>query len=65
MTRSYEIRSGKRAVSVKSAASAQQALVDYVRSLGCADAEIIRLGSSTVSWRGAQYHAVPLAAGRE
>ena len=65
MTRSYEIRSGNHAVSVKTAASAQQALLDYVRSLGCADAEIIRLSSSTVSWRGAQYHAVPLSNGRE
>jgi hypothetical protein len=57
----YEIRSGKRAVSVRSGPSAQQALIDYVKSLGCKDAEIIRLGESTVSWRGARYVAVPLA----
>jgi hypothetical protein len=56
----YEIRSGTKAVSVKSAPSAQQALLDYVKSLGCADAEIIRLGSAAVSWRGARYTAVPV-----
>jgi len=40
----YEIRSGERAVSIRSAPSAQQALLDYVKSLGCSDAEIVRLG---------------------
>jgi hypothetical protein len=57
---SYEIHSGKRAVSVRTAPSAQQALLDYVKSLGCKDAEIVRLGSSVVSWRGARYVAVPV-----
>jgi hypothetical protein len=58
----YEIRSGERAVSIRSAPSAQQALLDYVKSLGCRDAEIIRLGAAAVAWRGARYTAV-LAAG--
>ncbi len=57
----YEIRSGERPVSIKSAASAQTALIDYVRSLGCNDAEIIRLGVAAVSWRGARYTAVPVS----
>jgi len=60
---SYEIRSGERPVSVKSAPSVQQALLDYVRSLGCSDAEIIRLGSAAVSWRGARYTAVAVPCG--
>ncbi len=51
MTTDYEIRSGKRPVSIRSGPSAQQALLDYVRSLGCSDAEIIRLGADSVSWR--------------
>jgi hypothetical protein len=59
--RDYEIRAGKRPVSVRSGPSAQQALIDYVKSLGCKDAEIIRLGESVVSWRGARYVAVPVA----
>jgi hypothetical protein len=58
----YEIRSGERAVSIRSAPSAQQALLDYVKSLGCRDSEIVRLGQAAVSWRGARYTAV-LAAG--
>ena len=55
----YEIRAGARPVSLKDAPSAQQALLDYVKSLGCRDAEIIRLGSASVAWRGARYTAVP------
>jgi hypothetical protein len=61
VTTNYEIRSGRRPVSIKSAASAQQALLDYVRSLGCSDVEIVRLGVAAVSWRGARYTAVPVA----
>ena len=59
--RDYEIRSGRRSVSIRSGPSAQQALIDYVKSLGCKDAEIIRLGDSVVAWRGARYVAVPVA----
>jgi len=59
----YEIRSGERAVSIRSAPSAQQALLDYVKSLGCRDAEIVRLGQAAVSWRGARYTAVLAANG--
>ena len=58
MLKDYEIRSGERAVSIRSAPSAQQALLDYVKSLGCRDAEIVRLGQAAVSWRGARYTAV-------
>ncbi len=63
MTRDYEIRSGERAVSIRSGPSAQQALLDYVKSLGCKDAEIIRLSTDAVAWRGARYTAVPVATG--
>ena len=61
MVRDYEIRSGKRALTIRSGPSAQQALLDYVKSLGCRDAEIIRLGETTVAWRGARYVAVPVS----
>jgi len=60
MLRDYEIRSGRRAVSVRSGANAQQALIDYMRSLGCRNDEIVRLGINTVSWRGARYTAAPV-----
>jgi hypothetical protein len=59
MTNQYEIRSGRRVVAVRSGPTAQQALIDYVRSLGCRDAEIIRLGGDAISWRGARYSAAP------
>ena len=63
VTKEYEIRSGKRSVSVKTAPSAQVALLDYVKSLGCRDAEIVRLSVDSVSWRGARFTAVPRATG--
>jgi hypothetical protein len=57
MLRSFVIHSGRRSVTVQGAGSAQQALIDYLRSLGCRDSEIVRLGASTIAWRGARYTA--------
>ena len=62
MTDTYELHSGKRAVARREASTAQQALVDYVRGLGCRDDEIMRLGPDSVAWRGAVFRAVPLPA---
>jgi hypothetical protein len=61
MTMTYEIRSGERLVSTQRSVSALQAAVDYVRSFGCSDSEIVRLGVDTVSWRGARFRAVLVA----
>jgi hypothetical protein len=61
VARSYEIRSGKKRVSVRSAATPQQALIDYLRSLGCSDRDLVRLGTDAVAWRGARYSAVPVS----
>jgi hypothetical protein len=58
VTRKYEIRSGRRTVSVQRSSSALQAAVDYVRSFGTPDSEIRRLGVAEVSWRGARFVAV-------
>jgi hypothetical protein len=57
----YELRSGARAVGQRTASSAHEALFDYVRSLGCRDDEVVRLGLDAVSWRGAVYRAAPVA----
>jgi hypothetical protein len=57
MLRSFVIQSGRRSVTVQSAGTAQQVLLDYLRSLGCRDSEILRLGTSTIAWRGARYTA--------
>jgi hypothetical protein len=58
MRMSYEIRAGQRIVSHQAGSTAQEALLDYLRSLGCRDEEIMRVAVDAVSWRGALYRAV-------
>lgn len=58
MTHKYEIRSGRRTVSVQYSVSPLQAAVDYVRSFGTSDTEIKRVGVDVVAWRGARFTAV-------
>jgi hypothetical protein len=57
----FELRSGEHLIGLREASTAQQALLDYLRARGCADAEIMRLGPDAVSWRGAVYRAVPVS----
>lgn len=57
-SRKYEIRSGRRTVSVQASCSPMQAAVDYVRSFGTPDSEIMRVGVAEVAWRGARFSAV-------
>ena len=59
--RTYEIRSGRRTVTRRDASTPQHAVMDYLKSMGCRDAEIVRLGSDGVAWRGARYTAVAVA----
>ena len=58
MTKTYEIYSGKRVVSIQYSVSPLQAAVDYARSFGSTDTEIMRVGVDCVSWRGARFTAV-------
>lgn len=58
MRMEYEIRSGRRAVGIRYASTPQEALVEYLRSIGCRDDEIVRMGVSAISWRGAVFSAV-------
>ncbi len=58
MRTSYEIRSAGRPISLQNASSAQEAVFDYVRSLGCRDDEIRRIAADAVAWRGAVFNAV-------
>lgn len=62
VTRDYEVRSGGRRVAVQVASSAQEALLDYLRALGCSDSEVVRLGSNAAAWRGAVYRVAPAKA---
>lgn len=57
----YEVRSGRRAVAVRSAATPHEALIEHLRSLGCRDDEIVTMGTEAVSWRGAVFSVVPAA----
>ena len=56
-TKKYEIHSGRRVVSTQFSVSPLQAVVDYVRSYGVKDDEILRLGVDCVSWRGTRFSA--------
>lgn len=58
MTTTYRLTSGERVVGHRVANTPLQALFDYLRSLGCQDEEIMKLGIDIVSWRGAVYRAV-------
>jgi hypothetical protein len=60
MSRDYEIRLGRRTVSMQHSSSALQAAVDYVLSFGSSNNEITILGVDTVAWRGARFSAVPV-----
>jgi len=57
MLKNYDIIVGGNCVTVRAAPSAQMALLDYLRALGCRDSELVRLGACSVSWRGAVYSA--------
>ena len=61
MRTSYEVRSGRRPVSLQFASTAQEAVIEYLRSIGCRHDEIMRMGADAVAWRGAVYRAVPAA----
>ena len=62
MSRKYEIRLGRRTVSIQHSSSALQAVVDYVRSFASSNEEITTLGVDTVAWRGARFSAAPVPA---
>jgi len=65
MVKTFEIRSGRHAVARTEATSAPEALSDYLRGLGCREAEVVRMGASSAAWRGAIYRVVPLDESRD
>jgi hypothetical protein len=60
MRTSYEVRAGKRLVSLQTAHTAGEAVIEYLRSLGCREDEITRVATDAATWRGAVYRAIPL-----
>jgi hypothetical protein len=57
MRASYAVHSGRRQVAVVSAWSANEAVIEYLRSRGFRDNEIVRLNGNAASWRGAIFTA--------
>ena len=56
----YSVYSGRRAVGVRKAWSAAEAVIEYLVGLGCRGDEIVRMGPNAVIWRGATFTAAPL-----
>ncbi len=65
MRTTYELRLGDLPVGLIEANTAQEAVLDYLRSLGHHDEEIVRVSFDTASWRGAVYTAVPVSSDPE
>jgi hypothetical protein len=57
---SFEIRAGRRLVSLQNASTPREAVVEYLRSMGSRDAEITAVAADALAWGGAVYRAVPL-----
>ena len=60
MGKSYEVRCGKRLVSLQHAHSAREAVIEYLRSMGCRDSDMTTLSRNSLGWCGVVYRAVPL-----
>ena len=57
---SYEVRCGKRLVSLQNTNTPREAVIEYLRSLGCRDSEMTAVAVDALTWGGAVYRAVPL-----
>jgi hypothetical protein len=61
--RTYEIRLSGQTVGRREEIDPQLAVLDYLRSMGCEEDEIVRVGNDSASWRGALYTAVEAGEG--
>ena len=61
MRASYAVHSGRRQVGIVEAWSANEAVIEYLRSRGFREDEIVRLNGNAASWRGAIFKATALA----
>lgn len=60
MGTTYEIWRDRRLVALRNTASAREAVLGYLRTLGCSADEIVKVGADAAAWRGAVYRAVAL-----
>ena len=57
---SWEVRCGRRRVSSQTANTAKEAVIEYLRSMGCSDSDMTSVAVDALTWGGAVYRAVPL-----
>ena len=57
---SYEVRCGRRLLSLQNAYSARKAVLEYLRSMGWRESEITAVSANALSCAGAVYRAIPL-----
>jgi hypothetical protein len=57
---SYEVRCGRRQISLQRANTAREAIIEYLRSMGVRDDEMSTLGADAISCHGAVYRAVAI-----
>ena len=60
MVHTYEIHTGERQLAVHESPTALAALLDFIRSQGYEEEEVLRLGETSLSWRGAVFRAVEI-----
>lgn len=53
----YSVYSGRRAVGVRKAWSAAEAVIEYLVGIGCRSDELVRMGPNAIIWRGATFTA--------
>lgn len=59
---SYEVRCGRRLVSLQNAYTAREAVYEYLRSIGWRESEITPVSANALGCAGAVYRAIPLGA---
>jgi hypothetical protein len=57
---SYEVRCGRRLVSLQNAHTAREAVREYLRTMGWRESEITSVSMNALSCAGAVYRAIPL-----
>ena len=57
--KSFDVRCGKRLVSVRDSSTPREAVIEYPRTMACSESEMTTLSRTAITWRGAVYRAVP------
>ena len=59
--KTFEIHSGRRWVARREAHTAQQAVTEYLRTLGCTADEMVLVSPDSMAWRGSIFAATPVS----